>query len=63
MSEVLKSFKGSRTPGVKGSRDPGLITTFKVLEGHSKSMASKFSSPGLQGSKGQRGSRHVGTYL
>ena len=43
--------------------DPGLIMRFKVLEGHSKSMASKFSNPGLKGSEGQRFSRRAGIYL
>ena len=59
----LKCFKvlGRQVSKVEG--DPGLIMRFKVLEGHSKSMASKVSSPGLQGSVGQRVSRHVGIYL
>ena len=63
MSKFLKVSKvlGRQVSKVEG--DPGLIMRFKVLEGHSKSVASKFSKPGLQGSEGQRVSRHVGIYL
>ena len=43
--------------------DPGLIMRFKVLEGHSKSLASKISNPGASGLQGSKGSRHVGIYL
>ena len=58
VSKVL----GRQVSKVEG--DPGLIIRFKVFRRSLKVVGFKnFLIQGLQGSKGQRVSRHVGKYL
>ena len=64
MSKFLRVSKvlGRQVPKAEG--DPGLIMRFKVFRRSLKVVGFKnFLIQGLQGSKVQRVSRHVGKYL
>ena len=64
MSKFLRVSKVLGRQVSKAEGDPGLIMRFKVFRRSLKVNGFKsFLIQGLQGSKGQRVSRHVGKYL
>ena len=64
MSKFLRVSKVIGCQVSKAEGDPGLIMRFKVLGRSLKVVGfKKFLIQGLEGSKGQRVSRHVGKYL